>query len=207
MNSSPPNRPTMSRCRAVDARLRPISVSNWSPAAWPSVSLISLKWSTSQYSTATRRPLFSASTSTSVSRSSTSARLGSPVSLSCVAAWANWACIVRSSVMSSIWVSTRRGPARRPAARDVRLTPPPPLAAVGPVEVPLVLVTLVLGVVRGELRGRAADQVGRVPAQQPFASLVDPGDLVGLGHQRDGDRRAVEQGPEQQLGVGDQRVH
>jgi hypothetical protein len=95
--------------------------------------------------------------------------------------------------------------------------PAPHLAAVGPDEVHFVLVRLAGRDVGGpaartrigsaELCGRAADQLIGVPSEQLLAGRVHPGDAAVLGQQRDGDRRAVEHGPEQLLRVRHQGVH
>jgi hypothetical protein len=83
-NSSPPNRATMSACRQRWRSRRATATSTWSPTAWPSPSLTSLNPSRSQNSTASWRSPSSrhrAADSSSIS----AARLGRPVSSSCVA--------------------------------------------------------------------------------------------------------------------------
>ena len=52
MNSSPPNRPSMSRSRTTDRSRSLITRSSSSPTAWPRLSLITLKLSRSMNSTA-----------------------------------------------------------------------------------------------------------------------------------------------------------
>ena len=82
-NSSPPRRATVSLSPSDCSRRRATSSSRRSPAWWPSVSLISLKWSRSisitAEATSARRP--EAIACSILSRKSV--RLGSPVSASC----------------------------------------------------------------------------------------------------------------------------
>ena len=90
-NSSPPKRATVSPGRST-ARSRPAAAhSRVSPAACPRLSLTILKWSRSTKSTAT--PLRVRCARATSSRSTSSVRLGSPVSGSCRAWWVSrsWA--------------------------------------------------------------------------------------------------------------------
>ena len=93
-NSSPPSRPTVSSWRMALANLAATATSSWSPAAWPKVSLMSLKLSRSKKRTATGVCSRRDRASIRSIRSRINARLGSPVSESCRARW--WSSWVRS---------------------------------------------------------------------------------------------------------------
>ncbi len=85
-NSSPPSRPTASPARTTERSLAAAAASALSPSAWPSESLMRLKWSRSTTATLSGVP---AAAAVSISRRSTSCEprwLSSPVSPS-VAAW------------------------------------------------------------------------------------------------------------------------
>ena len=93
-NSSPPRRATVSRSPSDCSSRCATSSSRRSPAWWPSVSLISLKWSRSisitAEATSARRPAVIACSM----RSRKSVRLGSPVSASC-SDWCSFAIAAR----------------------------------------------------------------------------------------------------------------
>ena len=96
-NSSPPSRASVSVSR-TQARSLPVTpISSRSPAAWPSVSFTSLKRSRSRYSTASAVPSRRDQATDCSSRSRNSARLGNPVSVSCVARCVDRASARRSS--------------------------------------------------------------------------------------------------------------
>ena len=96
----------MSPGRSTVARRGPISVSSMSPKWWPSVSLISLKWSRSMSITARLPSTADALSIASASFCWNRTRLGRPVSES----WSAWysfsACLTASSwvATSSEWV-------------------------------------------------------------------------------------------------------
>ncbi|MNV23767.1 hypothetical protein D3C71_1148010 [compost metagenome] len=103
-NSSPPSRATTSCAEIIETIRLATSTSIWSPAAWPMLSLTSLKRSRSRNSTA--KPWLSlarARTIASSNRSSRCRRLGSPVSASCMAWWVR-RCSARRR--SPIWPSS-----------------------------------------------------------------------------------------------------
>ena len=79
-NSSPPRRPSASVSRTTPSRRAATARSSWSPAPWPSVSLICLKLSRSMNSAATGVWLRRARTSICSTRSRISVRFGRPVS-------------------------------------------------------------------------------------------------------------------------------
>ena len=99
-NSSPPKRATMSpgrrwaRSRGATAR------SSSSPAWWPRLSLISLKWSRSRKRIPTGEPETVARSSASLSESTKLSRLGRPVSESWRAARVSRSSAALRSVMS-----------------------------------------------------------------------------------------------------------
>ena len=84
-NSSPPKRATVSPGRSASFRRGATPVSSSSPAAWPRLSLISLKWSMSQNSTAVSVPRRRDCWRACASRSPNSVLFGSRVSGSCSA--------------------------------------------------------------------------------------------------------------------------
>ena len=84
-NSSPPNRATRSLSRMQARTRRAISRSNWSPVGWPRVSLMDLKLSRSRKKTAKPLLLRCALATACCKVTLKEARLGSPVSESCVA--------------------------------------------------------------------------------------------------------------------------
>ena len=84
-NSSPPSRATVSDGRTASCSRGASATSRSSPAWWPIESLTSLNWSRSASRTATARPSRRRRASAPSSRSSASARFGSPVSGSCIA--------------------------------------------------------------------------------------------------------------------------
>ena len=108
VNSSPPNRATVSIGRSSVLSRSPSAASRRSPTAWPRVSLISLKLSKSRNMTASWVPERRARSSATPSRSRNSARLGSPVSWSW-SAW--WASSASARLRSIAWVSARRSSA------------------------------------------------------------------------------------------------
>ncbi|MCY1443729.1 hypothetical protein D9M71_601570 [compost metagenome] len=103
-NSSPPRRATRSFSRSC-ARTRVATLtSTSSPAAWPWLSLMSLKLSLSRNSSAMCSRYLLALRSVRLSRPSKKARLGKPVKLSWLAWWARlsfslcrWLCQLSSS--------------------------------------------------------------------------------------------------------------
>ncbi len=113
-NSSPPRRATRSFGRRQASRRAATVCSSLSPAAWPSVSLTSLKWSRSSASSATSRRCASAARSAACSVK----RLARPVSESVWARWRRRSCAITCSVTSAI---TPRQPAVRPSSSTRRL--------------------------------------------------------------------------------------
>ena len=85
VNSSPPKRASVSIGRSIPRRRRASAASTSSPAAWPWVSLMSLKLSTSMNRTASDAPVRAARSSATPNRSRNSARFGRRVSGSCSA--------------------------------------------------------------------------------------------------------------------------
>ena len=105
-NSSPPKRATMSpgrrwaRSRGATAR------SSASPAWWPMLSLISLKWSRSRKRIPTGEPDAVARRSASLSASTKLSRLGRPVSESCRTRWRSaWSATWRSIASASTFAA------------------------------------------------------------------------------------------------------
>ena len=108
-NSSPPKRATVSPGRRATARRSAMATSSRSPRPWPRLSFTTLKWSRSRNSTATRRLWRRARASAPSSRSSSSVRLGRPVSGSWVAWWASRCSNALRSLMS--WrIAEKYGP-------------------------------------------------------------------------------------------------
>ena len=96
-NSSPPKRATMSPGRRWARRRGATARSSSSPAWWPRLSLISLKWSRSRKRIPTGEPETVARFSASASESTKLSRLGSPVSESCRTRWRSaWSAVWRS---------------------------------------------------------------------------------------------------------------
>ena len=85
-NSSPPSRPTASPSRTTARSLVAAAASTLSPSAWPSESLIRLKWSRSTTTTLSGRPDTPASSTSRRRRSCAPRWFSSPVRPS-VAAW------------------------------------------------------------------------------------------------------------------------
>ena len=77
-NSSPPRRATVSDSRTALVSRCATACSSWSPASWPSVSLIRLKWSKSRNRQATCVPSRCACARICFSRWFSSDRLGKP---------------------------------------------------------------------------------------------------------------------------------
>ena len=105
-NSSPPKRATVSLARSSLRRRGPIARSSSSPAPWPSESLMTLRLSRSRNSTATRVLSRDARSSAWRSRSSSSVRLGRPVSASCSASWRMRASVCRLSIAAASMCAT-----------------------------------------------------------------------------------------------------
>mmetsp|Transcript_41310 Transcript_41310/g.100812 ORF Transcript_41310/g.100812 Transcript_41310/m.100812 type:complete len:213 (+) Transcript_41310:2-640(+) len=93
-NSSPPTRATESSLRKLLASRPPTAWSTASPAAWPSVSLIRLKWSRSSATMAWPSPQRCSRSCSSTRASSQARRFSSPVKASVLASRCNsaWAC-------------------------------------------------------------------------------------------------------------------
>ena len=104
-NSSPEMRATVSLGRVAEASLREIETINWSPTAWPIVSLTCFSLSRSMKRTATFAPVVPARSSASVVLRRNRTLFGSPVSASCVASLSSSARAWRSSVMSRAMVA------------------------------------------------------------------------------------------------------
>ena len=100
VNSSPPNRATVSIGRSSPLSRSPSVASTRSPAGWPSESLISLKLSKSRNSTASGTPERRERSRATPRRSRNRARLGSPVSWSCRAWWAS--CRLRAFALDRV---------------------------------------------------------------------------------------------------------
>ena len=86
-NSSPPRRAAMSEARRTEWRRSPTATSSASPAAWPRLSLTSLKSSRSTNSTIGTIPLGSAASRREATTWVNSDRFARPVSGSCEAWW------------------------------------------------------------------------------------------------------------------------
>ncbi len=100
MNSSPPQRDTVSPLRIAALRRWATIFSTWSPHWWPRLSLMRLKRSRSTNSKATRLPLRLACVSAWRTRSSSRVRLGRPVRGSWVASCSRRAVNAIDSVTS-----------------------------------------------------------------------------------------------------------
>ncbi len=94
-NSSPPKRATMSPGRRWARRRGATACSSSSPAWWPMLSLITLKWSRSRKRTPTGEPEAMLRRSASRSESMKLSRLGRPVRESCRTRW--------RSASSALW--------------------------------------------------------------------------------------------------------
>ena len=93
-NSSPPRRATVSASRSAALRRRDTSCSSRSPWWWPSVSLISLKWSRSMIITTAVSPERRDARIACSIRSRNRSRFGSPVS----ASWSAWCSLAIASL-------------------------------------------------------------------------------------------------------------
>ena len=101
-NSSPPKRATRSPGRRWERRRGATARSRASPAWWPMLSLISLKWSRSRKRIPTGEPEAVARLSASLSASMKLSRLGSPVRESCRTRWRRaWSAMWRSIASAS----------------------------------------------------------------------------------------------------------
>src|SRR6266540_3454923 len=109
VNSSPPKRATTSPGRTTSCRRLPSAISSRLPASWPSESLMNLKRSRSQNSTATAALERWLRASAMVAWSRKNSRLGRPVRASWVACQASRACTwERSMAMSARCAASSR---------------------------------------------------------------------------------------------------
>ena len=120
-NSSPAKRATVSPGRTCSIRRLATVFNSTSPASWPQVSLMSLKPSRSTNSKATESPCRRERCNAVTRRSRISARLGRPVSGSCVARRVRSSSARLRSVMSRMITTSSHSPSHIDLAMDASI--------------------------------------------------------------------------------------